>query len=104
MAKNASILFVTSQTTSTTDGVDLSAQYIVDNKVAPVMSTSFGACEAALGSSEDTFYNSLWQQASGQGITAFVSSGDSGAAGCDADDRIDSHRGTRGKRARFDTL
>jgi subtilase family serine protease len=84
VATNATILFVTSQSTGSTDGVDLSAQYIVDNNLAPVMSTSFGECEADLGTSENQFYNGLWQQAAAQGITAFVSSGDSGAAGCDA--------------------
>lgn len=88
VAQNASILFVTSPSTGTTDGVDLSAQYIVENNLAPVMSTSFGECEADLGTTEaeNQFYNSLWQQAAGEGITAFVSAGDSGAAGCDADD------------------
>jgi subtilase family serine protease len=85
VAMNATILFVTSRSTRTTDGVDLSAQYIVDNNLAPVMSTSFGECEADLGTSGNQFFNNLWQQAAGEGITAFVSSGDSGAAGCDAD-------------------
>ncbi|HTP67093.1 MAG TPA: protease pro-enzyme activation domain-containing protein [Geobacteraceae bacterium] len=84
VAKNATIMFVTSQSTSSTDGVDLSAQYIVNNNLAPVMSTSFGACEADLGSTERSFYNSIWQQAASQGITAFVSSGDAGAAGCNS--------------------
>jgi hypothetical protein len=45
---------------------------------------SFGLCEASLGSSGNSFFNSLWQQAAAQGITVFVSSGDSGAAGCDS--------------------
>jgi subtilase family serine protease len=48
------------------------------------MSMSFGLCEAALGSSGNNFINSLWQQAAAEGITVFVSSGDSGAAGCDS--------------------
>ncbi|MGB6743284.1 MAG: hypothetical protein WBE38_06455, partial [Terracidiphilus sp.] len=65
-------------------GVDLSAQYIVDHDVAPVMSTSYGACEAEEGSSELAFYNSLWEQAASEGISSFVSAGDSGAAGCNA--------------------
>jgi subtilase family serine protease len=82
VAKNASILFVTSASTASTDGVDLSAQYIVNNNLAPVMSTSFSECEADLGTSENNFYNSLWEQAALQGITPFVSSGDSGAADC----------------------
>jgi hypothetical protein len=82
VAPSAAIRFVAAASTSTTDGVDLSAQYIVNNKTAPVMSTSFGNCEANMGSAEMAFYNSLWQQAASEGITAFVSSGDSGAAGC----------------------
>ncbi len=85
VAPNATIIFVTSATTDTTDGVDLSAQYIVDHDLAPVMSTSFGECEADMGTTENQFYDNLWSQAAGEGITAFVSSGDSGAAGCDAD-------------------
>jgi len=84
VARNATIDFVVSASTSSSDGVYLSAQYIVNHNLAPVMSTSFGLCEAALGSSGNSFINSLWQQAAAEGITVFVSSGDSGAAGCDA--------------------
>ncbi len=84
VAKNAAIKFVVSKSTSSSDGVDLSAQYIVNHNVAPVMSTSFGLCEAALGSAGNGFLNSLWQQAAAEGITVLVSSGDNGAAGCDS--------------------
>jgi pseudomonalisin len=84
IGRNATIKFVVSKSTNSSDGVDLSAQYIVNHNLAPVMSTSFGLCEAALGSSGNSFLNSLWQQAAAQGITVFVSSGDSGAAGCDS--------------------
>lgn len=84
LAKSASIKFVVSKSTNSSDGVDLSAQYIVNHNLAPVMSTSFGLCEAALGSSGNSFLNSLWQQAAAEGITVFVSSGDNGAAGCDS--------------------
>src|SRR5438477_1729397 len=83
VAQNATIKFVISKSTTTTDGVDLSAQYIVNNNVAKVMSTSFGQCESSMGTTENNFYNNLWSQAATQGITSFVSSGDSGAAGCD---------------------
>jgi pseudomonalisin len=84
VARDATIKFVVSKSTNSSDGVDLSAQYIVNHNLAPVMSTSFGLCEAALGSSGNNFLNSLWQQAAAEGITVFVSSGDSGAAGCDS--------------------
>lgn len=84
VARNATIKFVVSKSTNSSDGVDLSAQYIVNHNLAPVMSTSFGLCEASLGSSGNGFLNSLWQQAAAEGITVFVSSGDNGAAGCDS--------------------
>ncbi|MGO9692203.1 MAG: protease pro-enzyme activation domain-containing protein [Syntrophobacteraceae bacterium] len=97
VATNATILFVTSKSTGATDGVDLSAQYIVNNNLAPVMSTSFGACESDLGSAENTFYNNLWSQAATQGITSFVASGDAGAAGCNAPtDTTGSNRAVNG--------
>jgi subtilase family serine protease len=82
VAPGATVKFVASKSTSSTDGVDLSAQYIVNNNLADVMSTSFGQCEASMGSTETAFYNNLWSQAAAQGITACVSTGDSGAAGC----------------------
>ncbi|HEY2361350.1 MAG TPA: protease pro-enzyme activation domain-containing protein [Candidatus Angelobacter sp.] len=85
VAKNATIDLVISKSTHTSDGADLSAKFIVDNNVAPVMSMSFGLCEASLGATRNGFFNSLWAQAAAQGITAMVSTGDSGAAGCDAD-------------------
>ena len=83
VAKGATIDFVTSQSTESTAGIDLSALYIIDNNLAPVMSESYGSCELQLGTSGNQFYNSLWQQAAAQGITVMVSAGDTGAAGCD---------------------
>jgi len=82
-AKGATIKLVVSESTSTTDGVDLSALYIVDNDIAPVMSVSFGSCELDMGTAGNQFYQNLWQQAAAEGISAFVSSGDEGSAGCD---------------------
>jgi len=82
LAPGAQIDLVVSGSTNSTDGVDLSALYIVDNNLAPVMSTSYGACEALMGTG-NAFYNSLWEQATAQGITPMVSTGDNGSAGCD---------------------
>ena len=83
VAPGATINLVESASTETTDGVDLSSMYIVDNDLAPVVSVSYGQCEAGLGSAGVQFYNTLWEQAAAQGMSVFVSSGDSGAAGCD---------------------
>jgi hypothetical protein len=85
IAPKATIKFVVSASTNATDGVDLSALYIVDNNLAPVLSASFGQCEQTLGGTENTFFNNLWEQAAAQGITAVISSGDNGPAGCDSD-------------------
>ncbi len=82
VAKGATIKFVVSASTITSDGVDLSAQYIVNNNVAPVVSLSFGACEADMGSGNQ-FYSNLWSQAASQGMSVFVAAGDNGSAGCD---------------------
>jgi subtilase family serine protease len=84
VAPSATVKFAPAASTSTTDGVDLSAAYVVNHALAPVMSTSYGSCEADMGSSELAFYNALWEQAASQGISSFVSSGDSGASGCDS--------------------
>jgi len=93
IAPKATIKVVVSASTNSTDGVDLSSQYIVDNNLAAVMSASFGECEASLGQAENVFFNNLWEQAAAQGITVVVASGDNGAAGCDAPgiDRPASH-------------
>jgi subtilase family serine protease len=82
VATGATINFVTSQTTNSTDGIVLSAQYIVDKNLSPIMSDSFENCEHDLGSTWSTFYYNLWEQAASQGITVFVISGDAGAYSC----------------------
>jgi len=88
VAPKATILLVSSLSTQSnpnqvSTGVDLSAQYIVDNNLAPVMSESYGGCELSNGTVGNAFYNAVWQQASAQGITVVISAGDSGSAGCD---------------------
>ncbi|HSS98221.1 MAG TPA: Ig-like domain repeat protein [Terriglobales bacterium] len=94
-APKATIKFVTSLSTSATDGIDLSAQYIVDHNLAGVMSESYGLCELGMGTAGNLFYNQLWEQAAAQGISVFVSTGDNGSAGCDR------NRGTAPQPATF---
>lgn len=83
VAKGATIDFVTSATTESSLGVDLSAEYVIDNNLAGVLSDSYGICELGLGTTGNQFYSQLWQQAAAQGITVLVAAGDSGSAGCD---------------------
>jgi pseudomonalisin len=84
VAPGATIDMVISASTKTTDGVALSAQFVVNHNLAPVTTASFSLCEARMGGAQQKFYNAVWAQAAAQGISAFVSSGDSGAAGCNS--------------------
>jgi pseudomonalisin len=84
VAAQARVKFVVSASTHTTDGVILSEEYIVDNNLADVMTESFGACEDDFTQGQAATVLALAQQAAAQGITYIVSSGDSGAAGCDS--------------------
>ncbi len=82
IAPNAAIKVIVSASTNSADGIDLAAMYAVTNNVAPVISLSYGSCEADMGSVELSYYNGLWKEAVAQGQSVMVSSGDSGAAGC----------------------
>lgn len=83
IADGASLDLVVSATTNTTDGVDLSEVYIVDNNLADVMTESFSSCELYATDAQIEFSTSVAEQAAAQGITYFVSTGDNGAEGCD---------------------
>ncbi|HXY04050.1 MAG TPA: S53 family peptidase, partial [Terriglobales bacterium] len=82
LAPGATVDFVVSAITNTTDGVDLSELYIIDNDLADVMTECFGGCEAT-GGAQAQGVASLAEQAAAQGISYFVASGDAGAEGCD---------------------
>jgi hypothetical protein len=82
-APGATVKLVASASTAGTDGIDLSAQFIVNHNLAPVVSISFGQCEQRMGPAEQAFYKNLWAQAAAQGMTVLVAAGDSGPAGCD---------------------
>jgi subtilase family serine protease len=83
LAPSASVDFVVSASTNSTDGIFLSEAYIIDNNLAPVMTESFGSCEAVITNAQAQDISALAEQAAAQGITFIVSSGDSGAEGCD---------------------
>ncbi len=83
VAPGANVSLVVSATTNTTDGVDLSELYIVDNNLGDVMTESFSSCELALGSSALAGVGALAEQAAAQGISYTVSTGDTGSSGCD---------------------
>jgi subtilase family serine protease len=76
-APNAQVVYVNS-----TD-VFQSFLYSVNQNIAPVVSMSYGACEAQFTVAERNMVVSATQQANVQGMTIVVASGDSGAAACD---------------------
>lgn len=82
-APSATVDLVVADSSATTDGVTLSALYIVDHDLAPILTASYGLCEAQMTAAGNEFFNSLWEQAAAEGITVLVSAGDDGAAGCD---------------------
>jgi hypothetical protein len=83
IAPGANLLLVTA--TASSGGIHADAQYLVETSPAPaqVMSISFSGCELNNGASGVDFWDTLFQQAAAEGISVFVSSGDSGASGCD---------------------
>ena len=83
VAPNATIHYILSESTLTSDPLFLGAEYVIDNNSDDVMSLSFGQCETSLSSAALSFFNNLWEQAAAQGITVTVSAGDNGTAGCD---------------------
>lgn len=58
-------------------------QYEVGTLNDPVVNMSFGACNSG-SSSQSTAFDSYFKTGAAQGISFFVSSGDNGAADCDA--------------------
>ena len=87
VARNAKLIFVTSNFAS--GGVGFSAQYAIDQNLAPVISMSYGQCEfysAGPGTPTLAVQDLLYKQAAGQGISFFAASGDDGPAICDIND------------------
>ena len=78
IARNAEVIFVTST------NVFKSILYVVDNNLAPILTTSYGLCEPDMSQAESDTQAAVFRQANAQGIAVIASSGDSGAAGCDS--------------------
>ena len=82
VAQGAKLLLVVSSQAG--GGIDPAAQYLVNKTPLPaqVIDISWGACESQ-SVTNVSYWDTLFKQAAGEGISVFVSSGDSGAAGCD---------------------
>jgi subtilase family serine protease len=77
-APAAKIVYVNS-----TDVINTSLPSAIDDNLAPIISISYGECEAAAGISGMDAFSQLFQQANVEGITIVGPSGDSGATDCD---------------------
>ena len=82
-APGAGVDLVIAKSTATEDGIFYAAEYNVNTLLDPVMSISFGGCEAQAGLGGVNFVDSFASTGAAEGITILASSGDSGAAGCD---------------------
>jgi subtilase family serine protease len=85
VAPGATVELIVSAGSATVSGLAVAGEYAVDTSPVParVVSISFGACEQDAGRSAVQFWDSVFAQAAIEGISVFVSSGDSGIAGCD---------------------
>lgn len=83
-APDATIDLVIAGDTALASGLTLAMEHAVYANVAPVLSLSFGSCEALDGSRNQQI-SALWEQAAAQGQTVMVSTGDTGSATCDND-------------------
>jgi len=79
-ARNAQIIFVTSGL-----GVGDSWSWAIDQNLAPVISISYGLCEAFNTAPPLATEDQEFQKAASMGISVFAAAGDAGAATCDGD-------------------
>ena len=83
IAKGATIDFV--YTGSSTNFSAFNAlEYAIDEKIAPIISLSYGACETAVQKAGFSL-ESAFQQAAAQGQTILAASGDQGSTACSGD-------------------
>jgi subtilase family serine protease len=80
IAKGSTVFFVYTGSDQNYGAFD-ALQYAVTNRLAPIISVSYGLCETALG----TFYasaNGILAQAAAQGQSVIVAAGDAGSTDC----------------------
>ncbi len=81
MAQGATIYFVYTGS-SPNYGISDALNYAVTNLVAPIITLSYGYCEATLSASLYSSMNAVMQQAAAQGQTVINSTGDEGSTAC----------------------
>jgi subtilase family serine protease len=85
-APGATLELASCADTSTEFGGLIALNNLVNAGSPPaIVSISYGECEAENGATQNAAYIAAYQQAAAEGVSVFVSSGDEGAASCDAD-------------------
>jgi subtilase family serine protease len=83
-APGAKVEVASCASTNVNFGSYIALQNLIDLPVPPkIVSVSIEECEAALTQSGNRYFSYLYQQAAAEGTSVYVSSSDSGAAGCD---------------------
>jgi len=91
-APNAAIVLASCADTNTTFGGLIALQnLLIRPDPPPVVSISYGECEAENGAAANFSYRITYEIAALEGVSVFVSSGDEGAASCDANQSIAVH-------------
>ncbi len=92
-APDATIELASCADTTTTFGGLIALQNLLNESAAPpaLVSISYGECEAFNGAAANAAYSKTYQQAVAEGVSIFVSSGDEGAASCDANQTTATH-------------
>lgn len=83
IAKGSQVYFVFTGSATNYNAFD-SLQYAVDERLAPIISSSYGACETSLGQANYTALDAILAQAATQGQTVVSSAGDNGSTDCHA--------------------
>jgi len=85
-APDANVILAGCADTSTQFGGLIAVMNMLSWKTPPqTISISYGSCEAEMGYIQQNQFYTTFQQAAAEGVSIFVSSGDEGAASCDAD-------------------
>jgi subtilase family serine protease len=92
-APSAAIELASCSDTQTNFGGFIALQNLLNESATPpaIVSISYGNCEAENGAAFNASISTLYEQAATEGVSVFVSSGDEGAASCDADESNATH-------------
>jgi hypothetical protein len=91
-APDATVVLASCADTTTVFGGLIALQNLINGAAPPqIVSISYGECESENGATANASYKNTYQQAAALGVSVFVSSGDEGAASCDANRTVATH-------------